>query len=296
MGLSQVIARIEGGLGNQLFQYATARSLADRLGFELMLDLRGLAENADRPYQLDYYQVRASIADDSLLKQLPHWRSSRSGRLKSRFSQRFPWLYSYPNFWPNSFAFDPRFEHIARSVFLVGYWQSEKYFFWNRERLLRDITLLQPLALDSPQIKQMHATSSVALHIRRGDYVSNPAAAAMHGVCDLRYYESAVALLQQSLKDAEVFVFSDDLQWARDHLKFGLSTHFVESAGADSGIQDLALMSHCKHHVIANSSFSWWGAWLSVNPEQQVIAPRRWFQDAGVDTSDVIPARWHVLE
>ena len=84
MGLSQVIARIEGGLGNQLFQYATARSLADRLGFELMLDLRGLAENADRPYQLDYYQVRASIADDSLLKQLPHWRSSRSGRLKSR--------------------------------------------------------------------------------------------------------------------------------------------------------------------------------------------------------------------
>ena len=296
MGLSQVIARIEGGLGNQLFQYATARSLADRLGCELALDLRGLAKNADRPYQLDCYQVRASIAEDALLQQLPHWRSSRSGRLQSRFSQSFPWLSSYPNFWPNSFAFDPRFEHIARPVFLLGYWQSEKYFAWNRRRLLQDITLLEPLTPDTPWLKHMQASTSVALHIRRGDYVSNAAAAAIHGLCDLRYYASAVALLRQRLSDLEVFVFSDDLQWARDHLKLGVPTHFVQNVGTNTGMQDLDLMTHCKHHVIANSSFSWWGAWRCIAQEQQVIAPRRWFQDTGVDTSDVIPARWQLLE
>ena len=296
MGLNQVIVRIEGGLGNQLFQYAAARSLADRLGCALALDLRGLSENADRPYQLDCYQVRASIADDALLQQLPHWRSSRRGRLQSRLSQNLPWLSSFPVFWPDSFGFDPRFARIRRPVFLVGYWQSEKYFAWNRSRLLQDITLLNAFTPDSPWLKHMQESTSIALHIRRGDYVSNAAAAAFHGLCDLRYYESAVGQMRQRLEDPEVFVFSDDPQWAQDHLKLGLPTHFVENVGADSGMQDLELMTHCKHHVIANSSFSWWGAWRCGTPQQQVIAPRRWFQDAGVNTSDVIPARWQLLD
>jgi hypothetical protein len=124
----QVIARIEGGLGNQLFQYAAARSLADRLGCDLALDLRGLAENGDRSYQLDLYHTRCSIADAALLNTLPPWRPSRSGRVRSCISQYMPRLYAYPVFWPRDFSYDSRFERIERPVFMVGYWQTEKYF------------------------------------------------------------------------------------------------------------------------------------------------------------------------
>ncbi len=292
----QLIARIEGGLGNQLFQYAAARSLADRLGCELALDLRGLAENADRPYQLDRYHVRASIADDTMLQRLPSARASRRAQWCSNLSQAWPWLFSFPAFWPRSFAFDSRFAQIRRPVFLIGYWQSEKYFAWNRPRLMQDISLRKALVRDRPLLEKIQGSTSVALHIRRGDYVSNANAAAFHGLCDLRYYVAAVQLLRARLRDPEVFVFSDDSQWAREHLALGLPTYFVESSGEDSGMQDMELMRHCKHHVLANSSFSWWGAWRCENPQQQVIAPRQWFKDTGVDTSDVIPSRWQLLD
>lgn len=292
----QVIARIEGGLGNQLFQYAAARSLADRLGCELALDLRGLAENGDRPFQLGLYRIRASVASSADLEGLPGWRSSRVGRVRSRVSQLLPSVFSFPVFWPASFAFDRRFERISRPVYLVGYWQTEKYFAWNRARLLQDIQLVDPLEADTPLLDLIRTTNSVALHIRRGDYVTNSAAAQFHGLCDMDYYQAAVAALQDRLADMHVFVFSDEPGWARENLKFGVPAHFVDANGADKGHIDLELMSRCRHHVIANSSFSWWGAWRSQSPDQLVYAPRRWFRDSGTDTSDVIPSRWHLLD
>lgn len=289
----QVIARIEGGLGNQLFQYAAARSLADRLGTGLALDLRSLAENGDRPFQLDLYRIRAEIASPDQLAGLPDWRSTRWGRMRSALSQAVPALSSYPVFWPRSFAYDPRFERITRPAYLVGYWQSERYFAWNRTRLLQDIQLREeiPSALASLQ-DSIHATQSVALHIRRGDYVSNTAAAQFHGLCDMAYYQRSVRTLKEVHPDIEVFVFSDEPDWARAHLQLPAPMHVVDANPPDQGHIDMELMRQCRHHVIANSSFSWWGAWRCESAEQRVYAPGRWFADPGVDTSDVIPSRW----
>lgn len=291
----QVIARIEGGLGNQLFQYAAARSLADRLGCDLMLDLRGLERNGDRPFQLDLYRIRAAVAPMELLAELPDWRSSRAGRLRSALSQRLPSFFDFPVFWPQTFAFDPRFARILRPAFLVGYWQSEKYFDWNRKRLLQDIQLVAPMVATEPWLEHIRGTHSVALHVRRGDYVSNSAAAQFHGLCDMDYYRKAIGALRGQFPDIEIFVFSDEPDWARQNLQFGVPMHIVDANPPDKGHLDMELMRHCHHHVIANSSFSWWGAWLCEHTGQRVYAPSCWFADAGVDTSDVVPARWTKL-
>lgn len=287
-----VIARIEGGLGNQLFQYAAARSLADRLGCDLALDLRGLDKNGDRPFQLDLYRIRAFVADSNQLQGLPDPRASRWGRVRQGLSQIAPSLFPFPVFWPRSFAFDQTFNQIIHPRYLVGYWQSEKYFAWNRTRLLEDIQLVTQLSIDTPILAEIRSTRSVALHIRRGDYVSNVSAAQFHGLCDLAYYKTAIDNLKARFSDINVFVFSDEPEWAQTNLRLDVPIRFVDANATDKGHIDLELMRECRYHVIANSSFSWWGAWLSRSDAPMVCAPKRWFTDTSTDTSDVIPARW----
>lgn len=292
MRLEQVVVRIEGGLGNQLFQYAAARSLADRLGCDLCLDLRGLDVTQGRPFELDLYAIRARVADAALLQSLPAARPSRARRLRSALALASRGLFPYPAFWPRSFAYDARFASLDAPVYLVGYWQSERYFAWNRARLMQD---LQPRAPVPPELAAASADipgNSVGLHVRRGDYVSNPQAAQFHGVCDVAYYQAAVRLLKARHPDLHVLVFSDDLPWARAHLQVDAPLQFVQAQGPLAGPADLQRMRQCRHHVIANSSFSWWGAWLAHSPQQQVYAPARWFADAGVDTRDVLPTHW----
>jgi hypothetical protein len=287
-----VIARIEGGLGNQMFQYAAARSLADRLGCDLLLDLRTFNENLDRPFQLNLYRIRAVVATHQQLQRLPHWRTSRLGRVRSWLSQFAPSIFMFPVFWPRTFAFDPRFEKITHPAYLVGYWQSEKYFIWNRSRLLGDFQLRAEIPLTTPYLSEIKNTCSVALHIRRGDYITNPAAAKFHGLCTLEYYYAAIELLKVSCPDMHVFVFSDEPSWAKANLQFKVPTIYVDTNTGEKDYIDLELMRHCRHHVIANSSFSWWGAWRVETGDQMVYAPQVWFSDSNVDTSDVLPDRW----
>nr|WP_315848228.1 alpha-1,2-fucosyltransferase [uncultured Rhodoferax sp.] len=296
MLFDQVVARIEGGLGNQLFQYAAARSLADRLQCGLLLDVRGIAENGDRPYQLDLYHARAEIADGKVLEALPSWRSSRAARVRQSLSFFIPGMVRSPVFWPRSFAYDERLERLQHPVYLVGYWQTERYFAWNRTRLLQDLTLLPGMTADAGWLQKIRKSNSVSLHVRRGDYVRSPVAAQHHGTCDMAYYQYAIASLMQQQPDIEVFVFSDEPQWAADNLHLPVPTHVVDANPPECGYLDLELMRQCRHHVLANSSFSWWGAWLCVHAGQLVYAPERWFANPDIDASDIVPARWQRLQ
>ena len=290
-----VISQIEGGLGNQLFQYAAGRTLADRLGCELLLDLRALQTNGDRSYLLSGYSIRASIASAEVLSALPSARPSRWARLKSQYAQFFPRFASFPVFWPRSFAYDSRFEDVSRPVWMVGYWQSEKYFLHNRQRILQDLRLQVLRVEDLPCYAWIKSCNSVALHIRRGDYVSNINAAAIHGLCSLAYYEAAVSNLAAHQPGIEVFVFSDDQVWAKANLHLSVPTHFVEPYVCEPTFADMELMAICRHHIIANSSYSWWGAWRCREVGQQVYAPLQWFNDPGVDVRDVCPVSWKRL-
>ncbi len=287
-----VVARIEGGLGNQLFQYAAAISLADRLGAPLGLDLRALASNGDRPFQLNLYKTRFRILSSEELDLLPEPRPNRWRRLSADLRRSIGASRKLLPFWPEGFEFDPRFEKISCPVYLVGYWQSERYFHGHRAALLHDLQLLNAPVTPHPMLRNIRASNSVALHIRRGDYVTNASAAQFHGLCDLAYYHDALELMRQRLESPEIFVFSDDLDWAREHLQTTLPMHFVEGHAPEQGYLDLELMRQCRHHVIANSSFSWWGAWLAESTSQIVCAPKRWFAAPDVNTDDVVPLGW----
>jgi hypothetical protein len=292
MQASQVTVRIEGGLGNQLFQYAAGRSLADRLGCDLALDLRGLDVQGDRPFQLNGYKIRATIADSNLLNSIPDVRASRWNRFKSSVSQLFPKFLSFRIFWSRTFAFDRRFDKLTYPVHLIGYWQSEKYFFDNRSAILRDIQPVLPIALAGNLIHEIENSVSVALHIRRGDYINNESNFKFHGTCEISYYQAAIKKLKSKLSTFKVFIFSDDIEWSKINLKLDIPAYYVENEGCYSSLTDIELMRRCKHHIIANSSFSWWGAWLCIHPEQIVCAPARWFADTKTNASDVIPERW----
>jgi hypothetical protein len=292
MSLDCVVCRLDGGLGNQLFQYAAARSLADTLGCDLALDLRAIGPQANRSFGLNAFTIRAEVADDALLRRLPAPRSSRVGRIRSAASLAFPGITPYSMFWPRSFAYDARLLQVRQPKFLVGYWQSEKYFVWNRARLLDDLQLRTKLALDAKLLQHIQSCPSVAVHIRRGDYVTHAAAAGIHGVCEPRYYQDAAHWMAQHIPGLQLFVFSDDMVWVRAHFDFGLPTVFVDNCLRDSPLLDFALMRACKHHVISNSTFSWWAAWLADVPEQIVIAPKRWFVDKSIPSQDVVPDHW----
>lgn len=286
-----IIIKACGGLGNQLFQYAAGRSLAHKRGVELVLDLSWFehrpSSNTVREFELARYEIQAR--KPNAYERL--WLKLHQGR----FLSRMPIL---PRRWRHfreaTFAFDSKVLDVPNNTYLDGYWQSYKYFS-DIAQLIR--TELTPKAVLGDMDRAVataisHANSqAVSLHVRRGDYVTNPAAAKTHGLCGKSYYEHAVKTVILSLKEPHFFVFSDDMEWVRGNLALPGKVTYVEHNGTESAFQDLRLMSLCDHHIIANSSFSWWGAWLRGNEHGVVIAPAKWFAD-GRNTSDLTPIHW----
>jgi hypothetical protein len=284
-----ILVLLKGGLGNQMFQYAAARSLATRTGADVALDLSFLEArpaNQDwtpRDYALHCYSLPARIADaggrDRLLRPPWHWKLARKLGLAGRRVLR-----------ERSARFDPRFLALGSEAYLDGYFQSEKYFAPIADTL-RSEFVVAPAAAQRALLDELGAHESVSVHVRRGDYVGNPTAAAYHGVCSPAYYRSAAAHLQAHVAGLRYYVFSDDPAWARANLELPGPTVFVDPPSA-SPAQDLQLMRSCRHHIVANSSFSWWGAWLNPRPDKRVVAPRPWFMAADHDDADLVPSSW----
>ncbi|WP_158303673.1 alpha-1,2-fucosyltransferase [Methanosphaerula palustris] len=190
-------------------------------------------------------------------------------------------------------TFDKAILTVPDNVYLDGYWQTEKYFKDIEEILRREVTLKdEPDSINLEMAERIQACHSVSLHVRRGDYVSNPTTQQFHGCCSIDYYNRAISLIEEKVDDPSFFIFSDDLPWAKENLDIPGEKTFVAHNGPEKEYCDLWLMSLCQHHIIANSSFSWWGAWLGQDAEKMVIAPRRWALSESFDTSDIIPDSW----
>lgn len=280
-----IVTRLIGGLGNQMFQYAAARALGLRTGAAVGIDRRDFANYTVHAYALDVFRLEVR---DAAPEHLPgrHW-SARLGRLLSgRPSPR--------HVRERSLRFDPAVCALSGAVYLDGYWQCERYFADRVAALRQDFTFRHaPSPANAAYLEMIRGETSVSLHVRRGDYVSNPQALAVHGTCAPDYYAHAVDLLMQRTgRDLTAFVFSDDHDWVADHLR--LPVPMVQVAGNDAAhaYEDMRLMAACRHHVIANSSFSWWGAWLDPRPDAMVVAPMRWFADTTRDATDILPERW----
>jgi hypothetical protein len=191
------------------------------------------------------------------------------------------------------FEFDPAVPELQAPCYLDGYWQSERYFSDIAGVLRRDFTARAPLNRQNEALAAgIDVVNAVSLHVRRGDYVDDPTTNRFHGICSPDYYERALAFIIARAGMPELFVFSDDQQWARANLRFSVPMTFIDANPPDRGHLDMYLMARCRHNIIANSSFSWWGAWLNPSSEKIIVAPQRWFSNSGHDTRDLIPPSW----
>ena len=290
--MSRILIRLVGGLGNQMFQYAAARALALRSGKCVELDLSWFGTNPERQYALGPFATNANIHNYPLMR-------NNDSRLLARVIRRLGLTYApegIPSFREASFRYDPRIEKVNPPVILDGYFQSEKYFLAYRSQMSAEFTVQHPPSLAaSLLLDKIAAADAICLHIRRADYVSNPKANAYHGTCSMEYYREGLEYVSKSLGKPHCFVFSDEPYWVRENFKSDLPTTIVDIHRPEQAHEDLRLMVACKHYVIANSSMSWWGAWLSANAGKKVVAPLRWFKNSANDTSDLIPSEWHRL-
>ncbi len=290
-----IIVRVKGGLGNQMFQYAAGLRLAQVRRVELKLDLsyyeRPPRGSTPRKFELDRLNISAPKANpDEIARFTRNPAGGRRVRWLSRLLRAASgrrWIRE------DSLRFDPRVLRAPRQTYLDGYWQSERYFRDADERVRGEFSFRDSLEGKSGDVAdRIGSCESVALHVRRGDYVSRSRVAARHGACSLEYYRSAVAEIARRVGCPEFFIFSDDATWARDSIQTGFPSTFVDHNGPDSGFEDMHLMRLCRHHVIANSSFSWWGAWLSPPRDRIVIGPRLWFADSESESADLLPTDW----
>ena len=280
-----IISRLIGGLGNQMFQYAVGRSLAIANSCELKLDVSGFENyTLHNGYELDIFNIKAGIANSKEVSRLV----SKQSRLM-RFVFRKLKIKKSTHFLEKSFTFDHNFFDAKPPVYLDGYWQSYKYFESIEPQLKQEFSLKNSISrLNLDISEQISSVNAVSVHIRRGDYVSNKHTNSVHGLCSLDYYRAAIQTITERVENPFFFIFSDDIAWIKDNLTTNSDTVYVDHNSGKQSYNDMYLMSLCQHHIIANSSFSWWGAWLGANAKKIVIAPKQWFVNDTV-TNDLIP-------
>lgn len=279
-----VITKILGGLGNQMFEYAAGKALSEKYKCAHLIDTNSLKRHGLHPFGLHLFNINLLEAQKADFKKLGF------GPL-SHFLIR---LKKHPAYYlEKEFNYLESFFDLKPPIYLDGYFQSEKYFKSIESQIRKDFTFKEaPDENENKYLKDISETESVSLHVRRGDYVTNAAANTVIGLISIKYYENAVKEMQGRLSNPKFFVFSDDLEWVKDNLQLPETSVFVTGNTGSNSYRDMRLMSCCKHNIIANSSFSWWGAWLNSNQDKIVIAPKPWFRDASINSSDLVPANW----
>jgi hypothetical protein len=292
-----IIANVIGGLGNQMFQYAAARSLSLQLEQPLRLDISMFdGYSLHQGFELErVFTCEIKTATEKDIRAILAWQSAPLiRRILQRPRMAFlrnPKLVVEPRF-----SYWPEFRFIARNSYLVGYWQSEKYFKSIATTIREDYNYKQPIDIHNAKwVAKIGEVNSVSMHVRRGDYVSDPRANATHGLCSLEYYRAAIRHVADRVADPHFFIFSDDMEWVRENMKVDYPCEYVSHNDGAESYRDMQLMSTCQHHIIANSSFSWWGAWLNPREDKIVVAPERWFPDQQRQTDDLIPPQWYRL-
>jgi hypothetical protein len=287
MEYEMVAIKLEGGIGNQMFQYAAARALASKLDSPLLLDIYEYRSYEDRQFDLHMFpNITESFLSEAQYKKL----NSRSFFAKLRRALGGCRIYKEPYFHFNSDFFD-----LTEPAYLIGYFQSEKYFSeheslirkkfeWGAEKLSQ--TTLSYLS-------SLRDNTTVSVHFRRGDYVNNQKTSNYHGTCSPAYYQNSIALMAERNSDAHFMVFSDDIPWVKSENVFANLKHtYVEKTVDMHDSEEMFLMSQCTNNIVANSSFSWWGAWLNSYPAKVVVAPKNWFRTPELDTKDLVPESW----
>jgi hypothetical protein len=296
-----IIIKLKGGIGNQLFQYATGRALFLRRlednkndsTEKLLLDISDydIDNGIDTPryYALSVFDIEARVAGKREIEKLKYPLGVFSKFLlilKTKVLRQF------------NIGFIEKIFNSKDDIYLEGFFQTERYFIDKRKEIIKELKLKTALSLRAQGIgtKISESKNSVSLHVRRGDYVNNKDTNKYHGLCSVEYYSEAIKYITSKIgNDIQVFVFSDDINWAKDNIKLIQQINYVSSSEPTrlDEVEELILMSKCKHNIIANSSYSWWGAWLNINNDKIVIAPNTWSLKDTRSRKDIIPNTWH---
>ncbi|HRH26091.1 MAG TPA: alpha-1,2-fucosyltransferase [Candidatus Paceibacterota bacterium] len=286
-----ITVKLKGGLGNQMFQYALGRKLAVKHKTDLLLDTSRFEYNAlypndaARQYSLDCFRL------------FPGARATNISQYKGGVIETAIRRITHKLIKPDHFAYDKKADHAKDGSFLEGFWQSEVYFKEIQNIIRDDFALKNPLGGNARTVLQLieNLETPVSVHVRRTDYVSNYRSVQLMGYMTDQYYVRASDAMKEKIgKTPSWVIFSDDIAWCKENMKFLDSALFVDKPDIKD-YEEMALMSKCKHHIIANSTYSWWGAWLNPHKNKIVIAPKQWTADPRLDTSLVLPPEWHKL-
>lgn len=287
-----IITKLIGGLGNQMFQYAAGRRAAYVNNTALKLDISGYENQVGitpREYMLHIFNIKEDFATEKEINKL----KKRINFIQKKLNKIHPVFANQTYIKDKGYNFDSDILNISDNSYLEGYWGSEKYFKDSEEIIRKDFTFKnKPDVVNKKMITRIKNCESVSIHIRRGDYVRDKKTHDFHGVCGLDYYRRALEYMTRKVKKPYFFVFSDDIKWAKQNLILKYSCVYVDHNIGKKDYEDMRLMSMCEHNIIANSSFSWWGAWLNNNPNKIVIAPKKWFANRAINTKDLIPNTW----
>ena len=279
-----IIMKIWGGLGNQLFQYALGRKLSLAKNIELKLDTSQYRTDTRRHYDIHRFNIAGSLSNRIELAKFKFF---------NVFDSSKPY-YKRHVVQEQGFFFDPNIFNVSNNSYIQGYWQSEKYFKDIENIIRKDITLKEPQDQKYLDILyKIRNSNSVSLHVRRADYLS-ARNTKIFAKCSPDYYKQAVEIIANRVGEPKLFIFSDEIDWVKKNLSFPFQVEYVSANKyfADYDCQELTLMSACKHNVTANSSFSWWGAWLNSNLQKIVVIPDKWVVDTKREAKDVVPDSW----
>jgi Glycosyl transferase family 11. len=283
-----IIVKLIGGLGNQLFQYAAAYSLSRVHQTNLKIDITAFKDYKLRSPELEKFNLDLQYATSNeinnlktrgFIDKLINFISSE--KRKKEYKEKF-------------FHFDNKFFQLGSNVYLSGYFQSEKYFYNVKEELRNKLNLsLLNYRVSNTILNDINSNNSIAIHVRISDY-AKPENNEYHGILSSVYYKAAIQYLQNKFPHSKYYVFSDDLEKA-NQLFENINIIKYQLIETGNSLTDFYLMSQCKHNIIANSSFSWWAAWLNPNPDKMVIAPKNWFNKGPQDTQDLFPPSWTLI-
>jgi hypothetical protein len=290
-----IISHIIGGIGNQMFQYAAGRALSLERDIPLYLDIQDFAGYAlHNGYELDnVFSINAQQASAKELRRVLGWRAHPFIRRKL-FRKQLTWFRGRKLFVDTQFNSWRQINEVPDDCYLMGNWQTEHYFEKHKEAICADFSFkLPPTGRNAELAEEIRSSVAVSLHVRRGDIAANPASLAFHGLCSLDYYKSAIEYVTARIANPTFFIFSDDIPWVRENLHLEYPCQYIDHNKGKESYNDMRLMSLCRHHIIANSSFSWWGAWLNQAADKIVVAPQRWVAPgADFDATDIAPSTW----
>jgi len=288
-----IITKLTGGLGNQMFQYAAGAALAKMSGTALALDIFEFETHImHQGFELQHvFGHQFIIASKLDIKRQLGWQSPSI--IKKILSRK-----NFSSLRKKNFTVEPYFHYwgginnLPSDCYISGYWQSEKYFQKFESQIRKDFTFKHPMDVKNTEsAKKIGMVNAVSLHVRRGDYINNAKTYATHGLCSIDYYKSAIQYISERTESAFFFIFSDDIEWVKANLVIKHPCQYIDNNEGNESYNDMRLMSLCNHHIIANSSFSWWGAWLNRSPNKIVVTPKNWFANKS-NISDLIPVNW----